>query len=492
METPVRPGDTLLGKYKVERVLGAGGMGMVVAVRHIQLGGLFAIKFLLPAALQEDDAQERFLREARAAACLKGEHVTKVVDVGQLENGAPYMVMEYLDGADLKSVIDKQFKQKNTGLPIEEALLYVIQASEAIVEAHGAGIIHRDIKPANLFLVRRPNGSPCVKVLDFGISKHTGPEQVGLTKTGSMFGSPLYMSPEQMAQTKDVDGRTDVWSMGVVLYELTTGTLPFPGRAVTEVVSKVLQLNPPPPSHLRPEIPIAIDEIVMRCLSKRPEGRFQSMSELLDALRDLMSEEWVKAAAIGKADGAVGLINPARASMPSAPRISVDSLMSRESGPPRDSQASSLPGQGMREAQGSGSAPVLSQSTDAPWGTTAMKQQSSGAGKRAAVVGILVGVLVLAVGLWVVLGGAVDSKSEPSAVHAVSAAVSGPLASAVETAPPVPAPSATVNAGSSASASSSSSSSSGTVDAGSMPQLPYRFPPRHTPSKTTKSQPTID
>lgn len=483
MESPVRPGDTLLGKYKVERVLGMGGMGMVVAARHIQLGELFAIKFLLPAALKEEDALERFLREARAAARLKGEHVTKVVDVGQLENGAPYMVMEYLAGSDLKSLIDKHFKQKGIGFPVEEALLYVMQACDAIVEAHAAGIIHRDIKPANLFLVRRPNGTPCVKVLDFGISKHTGPEEVGLTKTGSMFGSPLYMSPEQMAQTKDVDGRTDVWSMGVVLYEFTTGVLPFPGRAVTEVVSKVLQHNPPPPSHVRPEIPVAVDEIVMRCLSKRPEGRFQSMSELLDAFRELLSEDWVKAAALGRADGALGLLNPARASMPSAPRISLDSLTPRESTAPKEAQVPQLLRQSTPDAMGAALSPVLPQSTDAPWGATAIRKQSSSAGKRAAVVGAVVGLLVLIFGLWIVLSGSAGSKSDSQTANAASSSAAKPepsrilaegsAASASSPAPPTAASTAPL-----AGASAGAISSQGTMDAGIAPGFPYRPLPK--------------
>ena len=207
-QSPVAVGDVLLGKYRVERVLGQGGMGVVVAARHLELGELFAIKFLLPAALVHPQAVERFVREARASARLKGEHVAKVQDVGRTPDGLPYMILEYLAGKDLKDTV-----QERGPLPVQEAATYVLQACEAVAEAHGLNIVHRDIKPANLFLTRRPNGSPCVKVLDFGISKQLDPErpeQHGLTKTGMLLGSPYYMSPEQMMRTKEADPRSDI------------------------------------------------------------------------------------------------------------------------------------------------------------------------------------------------------------------------------------------------------------------------------------------
>jgi serine/threonine-protein kinase len=272
----------LLGKYRVERVLGQGGMGVVVAARHVHLGELFAIKFLLPEALASADAMDRFVREARAAARLKGEHVAKVHDVGWLDSGAPYMVMEHLDGCDLKALV-----QSRGPLPAEQAAALALQVCDAIAEAHAAGIIHRDLKPANLFLVRRPNGTPCVKVLDFGISKQVTPDGVDLTKSGTILGSPLYMAPEQMVRTKGVDVRCDVWAMGVVLYELLTGKTPFAGETVTEVVARVLQEEPLPPSRLRAEVPLDLDRVVRRCLQKSPAHRFQSVEELAEALRPI-------------------------------------------------------------------------------------------------------------------------------------------------------------------------------------------------------------
>ncbi|MBK9266172.1 MAG: protein kinase [Polyangiaceae bacterium] len=282
MQHTVHSGEILLGKYRVERVLGQGGMGVVVAARHVHLGELFAIKMLLPSGLSHPDAVERFLREARAAAKLKGEHVARVHDVGILEDGAPYMVMEHLAGNDLKQIV-----KSRGGLPLEEAALYVYQACEAVAEAHANGVVHRDLKPANLFLIRRPNGTPCVKVLDFGISKELDPNNtVGsdLTKTGAFMGSPLYMSPEQMANIKATDMRSDIWGLGVILYELTTGKLPFTAQAVTELVTKVLATEPLPPSQVRPDIPQAFDAIVLKCLEKRPEHRFQSVHELMGQL----------------------------------------------------------------------------------------------------------------------------------------------------------------------------------------------------------------
>ncbi len=276
---PVRPGDILASKYRVERAIGEGGMGIVVAARHLELDELFAIKFLTAAALSGADAKERFLREARASARLKGQHVAKVHDVGRLETGVPYMVMELLEGTDFKRLL-----KERGPLPAGEAAAYLLEACEAIAEAHALGIIHRDIKPANLFLADRPIGRPCVKVLDFGISKQRAPEGDDLTQTGSILGSPAYMSPEQMLRTRTVGQRSDIWALGVVLYELVTGVSPFHGDAVTEVVARVLNEDPEPPSRLRPDLPAWVDAVVLRCLKKSPDERFQTVVELAEVL----------------------------------------------------------------------------------------------------------------------------------------------------------------------------------------------------------------
>lgn len=288
-KTSVEPGTVLLGKYVVERVVGKGGMGIVAAARHMELGELFAIKLLLESDLEHPEPIERFLREARASAKLKSQHAVRVHDFGRLPSGTPYMVMEYLAGQDLRQLL-----QTRGSLTIEEAVQYVLEACEAVAEAHAMGIVHRDIKPANLFLVRRPAAPSIIKVLDFGISKELDPqERVGadLTRTGSLLGSPNYMSPEQMTHVKDADARSDVWSLGIVLFQLITGKLPFQGSVLTEVVARVLTEDVPRPRSLRSSIPAELEAIVLRCLEKKPEKRFQSVNELAAALRLMISNE---------------------------------------------------------------------------------------------------------------------------------------------------------------------------------------------------------
>ncbi len=282
MNETVVPGAVLLGKYRVERILGQGGMGVVVAVRHIELGQLYAMKFLLPTAVGNEESHERFVREAKAAARLTSDHVVRVQDVGRMDNGAPYMLMEYLEGCDLKALV-----ARHGPLSVEDAVTDVIQVTEAIAEAHALGIVHRDLKPANLFLARRRN-TACVKVLDFGISKQMDPQGVDLTNTSATLGSPLYMSPEQMAKSKLVDARTDIWALGVILYELLAGTSPFRGDSIYEVTSRVLQDEPTPLRELRADVPTNLEALISKCLRKRREERFQSVEELRAELRQFV------------------------------------------------------------------------------------------------------------------------------------------------------------------------------------------------------------
>ncbi len=275
----IQPGDLVDGKYRLGEILGQGGMGVVIAAVHEQLDQQVALKVLLPEAVRPEVVQ-RFLREARAAVKIHSEHVARVFDVGTLPSGVPYMVMERLQGEDLSAVL----KQRGP-LAAEDAVGFVLEASEAIAEAHALGMVHRDLKPANLFLARRPSGQPVIKVLDFGISKiaSAGAEGV-LTSTQGVMGSPLYMSPEQMVAAKDVDARSDIWSLGVVLYELLTAAVPFDGDTMPEVVAAILALSPRALAELRPDISPGLQLAIARCLQKEPARRFQNLTELVREL----------------------------------------------------------------------------------------------------------------------------------------------------------------------------------------------------------------
>jgi len=278
----VKEGQILAGKYRVEAVLGEGGMGVVVAAWHEELEKRVAMKFLRREMAERSDAAERFRREARAAVRIQSEHVARVLDVGTMEEGVPYMVMEFLEGHDLSDELSQRGQ-----LPVEEAVDYVLQASEAIAEAHASGIVHRDLKPANLFLTRRADGTRLVKVLDFGISKSlvgTSMSELSLTRTASMIGSPLYMSPEQMKSAKTVDTRTDIWAIGAILYEMLAAQPPYQADSMPELCAKLLDESPPPMSSFRNDVPAELEEALFRCLEKDRTRRWATVADLAQAL----------------------------------------------------------------------------------------------------------------------------------------------------------------------------------------------------------------
>ena len=279
---PPEPGTVLAGKYQVEEVVGSGGMGVVVAARHLELRQTVAIKLLLADESQRGEASARFLREARAAAALGSDHVVRIYDLGMLPEGVPFMVMELLRGRDLGRLLDEQ-----GALPIEHAIEYVLQASDAVAEAHAAGIVHRDLKPSNLFVTRRSDGGPLVKVLDFGISKAFAGEHVqgDLTGTQAVLGSPFYMSPEQVRDSRNVDPRSDVWALGVILHELLSGEPVFLADTFPGVCAAIIADPAAPLRRFRPDVPPELEQVVLRCLEKNPEARFQSVTELMQALR---------------------------------------------------------------------------------------------------------------------------------------------------------------------------------------------------------------
>jgi serine/threonine-protein kinase len=283
----VAPGDVLAGKYRVERVLGQGGMGVVVAAHHLQLDTKVAIKLLLPEMLEHPESLSRFEREARAAVRISSEHVARVLDVGALPSGTPFIVMEFLEGTDLHALVRSQGP-----LPIEQAVEFVLMACIAVAEAHGLGIVHRDLKPANLFCVRRPDGQLSVKVLDFGISKQVDGigASLSVTKTTAVMGSPLYMSPEQMRSAKSADARSDIWALGVILYELLSGHVPFLGETATEVAVKVSMEPPPSLRGHRPEVPEGLEAVVLKCLEKEGRRRYDNVAELAVALSPFAPE----------------------------------------------------------------------------------------------------------------------------------------------------------------------------------------------------------
>ena len=281
---PAAPGDIVDGKYRVTRVLGAGGMGVVVEAKHLLLDRPIAIKFMSPLLAGNQSGVQRFMLEARAAAQVQCEHVARVFDVALSSGGAPYIVMEYLEGRDLEQVLRERGR-----LPIEEAVGYLLQACEAIAEAHAAGIVHRDLKPANLFIARRADGSPLVKVLDFGVSKllpTATADRRDIVSTGPhvIIGSPLYSSPEQLRAVSDVDARSDVWTLGTILYEMIGGVPPFPADTFLEACTRISHRPYPPLRRRLPEVPPGLDGVIAAALEKDPDRRLQSVGELARGL----------------------------------------------------------------------------------------------------------------------------------------------------------------------------------------------------------------
>jgi serine/threonine-protein kinase len=288
VDVPLPLGAIIAGKYRVERMLGAGGMGVVAAGRHVKLGHKVAIKMLRPSSIVDHELVARFEREAQAASRLTSDHVVRILDVGERDDGVPFIVMEYLDGRDLARVL-----KEDGPLSPRMATDYVLQACEALAEAHKKGIIHRDMKPANLFLARRADGSEIIKVLDFGISKlvRVGLAGEELTRSEIIMGSPQYMAPEQLKSARSVDARADVWSLGAILFKLVTDRFPFGGRTTAEVCASVLTVPTPRVSSHRKDVPRELDDAVAKALEKDQENRFSSVLELAQALAPVASED---------------------------------------------------------------------------------------------------------------------------------------------------------------------------------------------------------
>jgi eukaryotic-like serine/threonine-protein kinase len=461
MSAPVKIGETLAGKYTVERVLGVGGMGVVVAAKHIHLGERVAIKFLLPHALAREDVVARFLREGQAAAKMKSEHIARVRDVGTLDSGAPYLVMEYLDGDDLGAIL-----RARGSFPMEVAVSYILQTCEALADAHAAGVIHRDLKPGNLFLTRKNDGTPVIKVIDFGISKvgvtgEAGPPEAGsgeMTQTAMMMGSPLYMAPEQMASARDVDARSDIWSLGIILHTLLTGQPPFKAPSVMQVYELIMAGAPPLRSVL-PGAPEGLEKILLKCLQKQRKDRYDNVADLAAAL-----VEFGPAAARESAERSARIlrVNSGKGSEPPLLATGSPALADAATpGAPDDSQkperprALSLPG--ISGASLSASLPGDPNASQGPWDRGASEHVRKRPSRSVLAIGG-VGVVVIAAGIFAALRGE-HTPGSPLPAAADSAIASSPVAAAtsprdplvpsvvpVAPAPSLAAPTATVAA----------------------------------------------
>jgi eukaryotic-like serine/threonine-protein kinase len=331
LEVPlqVAPGQVMAGKYRIERLIGRGGMAAVFAAHHELLNQTVAVKVLLPHVAAAPSAAGRFLNEARAAARIRGEHVTAVMDVGTLDDGTAYIVLEYLEGEDLDGYLARKGR-----LDATEVVGFVLEALEAVAQAHALGIVHRDIKPSNLFLARRHDGTTVVKVLDFGISKTPQVAQGDVSSTASqvLLGSPGYMSPEQARSAKSVDARTDVWAFGVLLYRALTGEAPFGGENLTEVIMAIVERVPPPLLELRPDLPEGLDSVVARCMEKDREARYANVAELALALERFGGQE--AKASVDRVCRTLGASRTSAAPTPVASRGPGGTLVSPIGAPP--------------------------------------------------------------------------------------------------------------------------------------------------------------
>jgi serine/threonine protein kinase len=282
-------GDVIGGRYQIDGIAGQGGMSAVYTAQHLALQQRVAVKVMLAFDDHDPARVERFMREAQTSARLRTEHVARVFDAGILKNGLPFLVMEFLEGCDLAELLEVQGP-----LPVQDVADYVMQALDGIAHAHAEGVVHRDLKPSNLFLALRPDRSNIVKVLDFGISKFDagGGDGVKSLTGKAILGSPAYMSPEQVRSAATVDARTDQWSLGVCMYELLTGAVPFDGEGVGEMLAAILDARPIPVLERRPGVPPEMAAVIQRCLERDRQARFADVGEMALALAPLASEVW--------------------------------------------------------------------------------------------------------------------------------------------------------------------------------------------------------
>jgi eukaryotic-like serine/threonine-protein kinase len=452
----IRPGVVVAGKYLVGEIIGEGGVGIVYAAQNLELDEKVALKCLRSEMLIDPAIVGRFAREAKAAASIKSEYVATVHDVGTMPDGAPFMVMEFLDGKDLGAVM-----QEHGVLGPRAASECALQVCEALAVAHAKGIVHRDIKPENLMLTERTGGMRIVKVLDFGISKAalTGSifrTDVPLVKTVSLMGTPLYMSPEQVRSTDSVDVRSDVWSLGMVLYELLTGTTAFAASSITELCAMILEAEPQPLEVHRTDLPSGLVDVITRCLEKDPGRRYQNVAELALALmpfgpkRARINVE--RAIAVLQGSGMVdthlrilSTVPPPNGesyavdSMPAAARVPSDLASAPVLVPPSSSPMLAAPS----------SSPILSTPAAlvGPYDVDPDAPPARGKGRTIAVLAVLLAAAGVAIAILATRATPAPAAAEPSKPVAVAPPVvippALPVAAPVVTPPPAPSVEAT-------------------------------------------------
>ena len=275
-QTPLNLVD---GRYRLDSVLAEGGMSTVYKAWHMTLDQPIAVKVLRPDYVDLPEAVERFQAEARSLALLRDKHCVQVMDVGAMTDGTPFMVLELLEGCDLRGVL-----REGGPLTVAATTSFMLQAARAVSEVHALGLIHRDLKPDNLFLARQAVGKDVIKLIDFGISKSLLETSSHATQVDSYLGSPHFMSPEQIRSATSVDVRTDVWSLGATFYELVTGRTPFQGNTLGSICASIICDEPPPAQRLRADLPAALDQVIMRCLMKDREFRYPNMQAIIDDL----------------------------------------------------------------------------------------------------------------------------------------------------------------------------------------------------------------
>jgi len=483
------------GKYQLVQMIGRGGMGSVWEARHASLGTRFAIKFIESEYADSQEARKRFDNEAKAAATIQSKHAIQIYDHGVTDDGKPYIVMELLVGQPL----DKRIEQYGA-LTLQDTATILQQVCRGLARAHERGIIHRDLKPENIFIVRDPeDGQEIAKVLDFGIAKlSNAPGQPGLTsstKTGAVLGTPFYMSPEQARGLRNVDHRTDIWSLGVIAFKCVTGRLPFDGESVGDLLVKICTSPIPVPSHAVPGLPPDFDAVFMRALEREPERRYTSVSEFADGL---VRAAGMAPARSSQASNPNSFAHGATAAVPSGGAITPQGLGPPAMVPtpaPMQSPFGASGPQGYNQPQGyaTGGArtPNPAGMTNAPFTSSQpVPGVPSGGGK---------GKLFAIAGLMLVLGAggalaALKMKSRSDAANAGLTQASAVVTTPPSTAPPTPPPAdSTTGAGAATIAVNTTPQASAavTVAKGTTPKTPITHTTAtHTTPATTASAAT--